>query len=135
MILKLALAGGSSGVTPVSRQDIRLRAPDGTMIDLPSQSEFRGVRGSMQVAFRQENAWGPPASRFVGRLTRVEDWFFSPVGQTSHRETVHPSSLQYCSGPLVFKVPGGVQAGRWALVIDLEEMRAEIPFELNGATD
>jgi hypothetical protein len=132
MILKLALAGGSTGVTTVARQDVRLRAPDGTSIDLPSQAEFRGVRTSMSVAFRQEDVWGPPASRFAGSLARVEDWFFSPLGRTFHRETVHPSSFQYCSGPLVFSVPGGVQAGRWVLVIDLEEMRAEIPFELAG---
>jgi hypothetical protein len=33
---------------------------------------------------------------------------------------------------LVFQVAGGVQAGNWKLVIDLEEMRAEIPFVLVG---
>jgi len=35
-----------------------------------------------------------------------------------------------CSGPLVFSVPGGVQPGRWRLVIDLEESRVDLPFEL-----
>lgn len=131
MILKLALAGGSRGVTPVARENVRLRAPDGAMFDLPTQAEFQGVRGSMSMAFRQENIWAPPASRFVGSLRRVEDWFFSPRGQTSHRETIYPSSFQYCSGPLVFQVVGGVQAGTWMLIIDLEEMRAEIPFVLD----
>jgi hypothetical protein len=131
MVLKLAVAGGSRGVTPVARENVRLRAPDGVLFDLPTQAEFQGVRGSMSMAFRQENVWGPPASRFVGSLRRVEDWFFSPRGQTSHRETIYPSSFQYCSGPLVFQIPGGVQAGTWKLIIDLEEMRAEIPFVLD----
>jgi len=35
-----------------------------------------------------------------------------------------------CWGPLVFQVPGGVQPGRWRLVIELEESTADIPFEL-----
>jgi hypothetical protein len=40
------------------------------------------------------------------------------------------SSSQICSGPLVFKVPGGVQPGRWRLIIELQESRADIPFTL-----
>ncbi len=31
-------------------------------------------------------------------------------------------------GPLIFSVPGGVQPGRWRLVIELEESRPDIPF-------
>lgn len=131
IILKLALSGGTSGgVTTVSRDRIRLRTPDGVALDLPTQAEFRGVRGSMSSAFQQENAWGPPAARFVGSKRRVIDWFFSPPGTTFHRENVYPSTMQYFAGPLVFEVPGGVQPGEWKLIIDLEETRAEIPFVL-----
>jgi len=100
------------------------------MLDLPTEPEFRKVRGSMSMAFRQENAWGPAASRFTNSMGRFEEWFYSPPGKTFHREAIHPSSFQYCSGPLVFQVPGGVQPGAWKLIIDLEEMRAEIPFVL-----
>jgi hypothetical protein len=132
MILKLSVAGGRSGVTSVARENVHLKAPDGTVFDLPTEPEFRKVRGSMSMAFRQENIWEPAASRFTGSLRRLEEWFYSPPGQTFHRETIHPSSFQYCSGPLVFQVTGGVQAGNWKLVIDLEEMRAEIPFVLVG---
>ncbi len=130
LILKLSIAAGRSGVTSVSRKNVRLQAPDGSIFDLPTEAEFRGVRGSMQVAFRQENIWGPPASRFTGSLERIEDWFFSPSGAASYRETIHPSATQYCSGPLVFQIPGGVEPGEWTLIFELEEMRAEIPFVL-----
>jgi hypothetical protein len=40
------------------------------------------------------------------------------------------STFEECWGPLVFKVTGGVQPGRWRLVIELEESTADIPFEL-----
>ena len=33
-------------------------------------------------------------------------------------------------GPLVFHVSGGIQPGRWRLVIELEESAPDIPFEL-----
>jgi len=136
MMLKLALSAGTSGgVTPVARDNVRLHAPDGEGYELPTQTEFRGLRGSLAAAFRQEDAGGPPASRFVGSRRRVEDWFFSPPGATFHRDIVHPSAMQYVAGPLVFRVPGGVQPGRWKLVIDLEETRAEIPFVLGENSD
>ncbi|MEE4272640.1 MAG: hypothetical protein V2I67_13250 [Thermoanaerobaculales bacterium] len=130
MILKLSIAGGRGGVTSVARTSIHLEAPDGAVFDLPTEPEFRQVRGSMSMAFRQENVWGPAAARFTGSMRRLEEWFYSPQGRTSHRETIHPSPFQYCSGPLVFRVPGGVQPGSWKLIIDLEETRAEIPFVL-----
>jgi hypothetical protein len=132
LLLKLSVAGGLSGVTSVNRTGVRLQAPDGSIFGLPTQAEFLGVRGSMQVAFQQENIWGPPASRFTGSLERIEDWFFSPSGALPYRETIHPSSFQYCSGPLVFHVPGGVQPGGWMLIIDTAENRAEIPFVLGA---
>jgi hypothetical protein len=128
IMLKLSVAGGSTGVTSISRTDVHLRAPDGSRFDLPTQAEFRGIQGAMQAAFQQENVWGPPAARFSGSLMRLVEWFYSPSGATFQRETIHPSELQYCSGPLVFEVPGGVQPGEWTLTIGLDE----IPFVLGA---
>jgi hypothetical protein len=126
LILKFSVAGGSKGVTSVNQKDVRLRGPDGTIFGLPTQAEYRAVRGSMRVAFKQQNVWSPPASRFVGSLVRIEDWFFNPSGTVDYRETIHPSSAQYCSGPLMFQIPGGVQPGGWTLLIGPNE----IPFVL-----
>lgn len=36
---------------------------------------------------------------------------------------------------MVFAVPNGVQPGRWRLIIDLEESRADIPFELESTDE
>jgi hypothetical protein len=133
LLLKLSVAGGpAGGVTPVNRKNIMVQAPDGAITMLPSQAEFRAVRGSMEVAFQQENSWGPSASRFRNSYVRILEWFFSPPGATFHREFITPSARQYFSGPLVFQIPGGVQPGEWTLIFELEEMRAEIPFVLGG---
>lgn len=130
LILKLSVAGGLKGVTSVNQEEILVRAPDGTTYGLPTQAEYRTVRGSMRIAFKQENVWSPPASRFKGSLVRIEDWFYNPSGTVDYRETIHPSSAQYYSGPLMFQVPGGVQPGAWTLIIG----QNEIPFVL-GESD
>jgi len=126
LILKLSVAGGLKGVTSVNHKEVRVRAPDGSIFDLPTQAEYRAKRVSMRIAFQQENVWSPPASRFVISLTRIEDWFFNPWGTVDYRESIHPSAVQYCSGPLMFQIPGGVQPGGWTLIIGLNE----IPFVL-----
>jgi len=42
------------------------------------------------------------------------------------------NTFQLCSGPLVFRVSGGIQPGRWRLIIELEESRVDIPFVLES---
>jgi hypothetical protein len=36
----------------------------------------------------------------------------------------------FCSGPLIFAVPDGVQPGHWVLIIGLEGGDVQIPFTL-----
>lgn len=132
LVLKLSVSSGGGGVTPISRDGVSVLTPRGYALPLPTQTEFREALGSITMALKQENAWGPPASRFVGSLSRAENWFFSPPGAFIDRDTIYPSAFQYCTGPLVFRVPGGVQPGEWALVIELEEARVRIPFVLDG---
>ena len=38
----------------------------------------------------------------------------------------------WCSGALVFNVPGGVRPGKWVLIIGLEGNDVRIPFTLWG---
>jgi len=133
LLLKLAVAGGpAGGVTPVNRKNVMVQTPGGAIVGLPSQAEFRAVSGSMEIAFQQEDSWGPSASRFRSSYVRIMEWFFSPPGYTFHREFIAPSARQYFTGPLVFRIPGGVQPGEWTLIFELEGMRAEIPFVLGG---
>ena len=61
-----------------------------------------------------------------------DHWFFrDPFGGFAYDE-VSINTFQLCSGPLVFKVVGGIQPGRWRLIIELEESRVDIPFNLEA---
>ena len=114
----------------VSRENVGLITPGGYTVDLPTRTEFRQVSGSLRMALERTNAWQPPSSRFVGSIAPCGEWFFSPPGSQNHREIVSPSGFQYCTGPLIFQLPGGVQPGRHVLTIHLEESTVKIPFVL-----
>ncbi len=130
LILKVSIAGSSGGVTAVDRDEVRVRSPAGEVIELPSQSEFREGLGSYRVALEREDAWGPASPRFEASMARAQEWFFSPPGIYVHRDTIYPSTFRYHTGPLVFRVPGGVQPGEWTLIVDLEETKVRLPFVL-----
>jgi hypothetical protein len=84
------------------------------------------------MALQRDNTWEPASSAFERSLTRSAEWFFSPPGDFFHRDTIYPSNFQYCTGPMVFRVPGGVQPGEWTLMIDLEESKVRVPFVLEA---
>jgi hypothetical protein len=130
LILKVAfMAGRTSSL--VKLENIRARTPDGYAIPPMDQMEFRKVYGQLRMALSQSNAWAGPSSRFMGTRDPCGLWFISPPGALSPRHTkIYPSRSQVCFGPLVFRVPVGVQPGPWALIIDLEETRAKVPFKL-----
>jgi hypothetical protein len=48
------------------------------------------------------------------------------------RTAVNVTKNDYCAGLLYFPVRGGVQPGRWKLVIEFEESQAVVPFTLEA---
>ena len=132
LILKVSIAGGAAGVIEVERSAVRVQSPAGEVYQLPTQSEFREGLGEYRMALQRDNTWEPASSAFERSLTRADEWFFSPPGSYFHRDTIYPSNFQYCTGPMVFRVPGGVQPGEWTLMIDLEESKVRVPFVLEA---
>jgi hypothetical protein len=132
LILKLSIAGQYRAVTPVEMEAVRMRTPQGHDIALPDQAEFRRNSGSIRHGLESVNAWSYPSERFVASRRACGEWFYFP-SSFYQRTTLYVSPSQFCTGPLAFRVPGGVQPGRWVLMIDLEESVVRIPFELGNA--
>jgi len=130
MILRVAITSGSTS-SLVKAEDIRVRTPDGHAVPPMDQTEFRKVFFQLRMALSQSDVWAMPSSRFVGTRDPCGLWFVSPPGSRfPHSTEIRPSRSQVCFGPLVFRVPAGVQPGPWALIIDLEETQAKVPFML-----
>jgi hypothetical protein len=132
LVLHLAVAGASGGPVAVSRDAISVQTPRGATIGLATQEQLRRVHQSLRMALTSYDAWQPYSHRFDRSLRPCGEWLFSPPPSLDFTETVYPSRQRFCTGPLLFQVPGGAQPGRWHLVIELEESTPRIPFDIES---
>ena len=117
-----------SGPNVVSRDDISIRTPDGRRLALISQNEYRRSFARLRIPVERTLEFLPLLYRYLPTRLPCDRWYLvSPPANIAFDE-IPINSSQTCSGPLVFSVPGGVQPGRWRLIIELEESRADIPF-------
>jgi hypothetical protein len=133
LILAVELtASAGAGRSVVNRSDIAVIAPDGHRMALVSQEEFRENYAEYRVALERALRSLPILGRYDRSQMACDRWFLvGPFGGFAQDE-LPVNTFQVCSGPLVFRVIGGVQPGRWRLIIDLEESRVDIPFELEA---
>jgi hypothetical protein len=125
-------ASSSGGRAVVNRGDISAITPDGRRLALLSQEEFRENYGAFRIAVDRALRSLPILGRYDRSEFPCDRWFLAdPFGGFAYDE-VPVNTFQLCSGPLVFRVSGGIQPGRWRLIIELEESRVDIPFELEA---
>jgi hypothetical protein len=117
-----------SGPNVVSRNDISVRTPDGRRLALISQDEYRRSFARLRIPVERSLEFLPLLYRYLPTRLPCDRWYLVSPPENIAFDEIPINSSQTCSGPLVFSVPGGVQPGRWRLVIELEESRADIPF-------
>jgi hypothetical protein len=123
-------AAPGAGVVTVSRSDIVVVTPDGRSLALVEQSDFRASYGGFRVRLERALAILPVLARYDTSRMPCDRWFLADPFAGFAYDQVFVNTFQVCSGPLVFHDPGGVQPGRWRLVIELEESTIDLPFEL-----
>lgn len=121
-----------AGSVDVNRFDISVITPDGRRLALVSQNEFRENYGQFRIRLERGMAILPILGRYETATMPCDRWFLEGPFGSFAVDTVNVNTFQVCSGPLVFQVPGGVQPGRWRLIVELEESRADIPFEIEA---
>ena len=125
-------AAAVGGRTVVNHSDISVFTPDGRRLVLVSQEEFRENYGDIRVAVERSLRSLPILGRYDRSQMPCDRWFLQdPFGGFAYDE-IPVNTFQVCSGPLVFRVVGGVQPGRWRLIVELEESRVDIPFNLEA---
>jgi len=131
LILAVEFMGSTqSGPTTISRADISARSPDGRRLALVSQEEYRKNYGRIRIAVERTLSYLPILGRYDRSQMPCDQWFLEDPGGGFARDRLPINRFQVCSGPLVFRVSGGVQPGRWRLVVELEESTADLPFVL-----
>ena len=134
LVLVAWLSGGRSATTVIDRDAITLRGPNGTRYPLPSQQAFREAFPGILSSLRSVDLAYPPGRGFAGERRPCGRWFLAAPFEGFAYDTVDVSPFHFCSGLLVFLVPGGVQPGPWVLEIDLPESKVRVPFVLGQET-
>jgi len=130
LILDAALTGERSESTEVKLSDVSVRTPDGRRIPLMTQKEFIEAYPKLQSMLRRAAIASEPLEATRGGKRQCDLNFLRIPGTGSTRDAVWINQNQLCVGMLVFPVEGGVQPGRWKLIVELEESSLEIPFDL-----
>ncbi len=130
LMLEMALSSPAGEKATIERSTIYVRTPAGDRVPLATQEEFGKAFGGLQPFLRQADIVRDPMDYFPpSRLDCGLDFFAAPGTQVVF-DQVSLNDRRACQGRLFFRVPGGVQPGRWVLDIDLEETTVRIPFTL-----
>jgi hypothetical protein len=133
LVLAVELRSTSrSGPVTVSRSDVSVRTPDGRRLALVDQDTYRTNYGRVRVAVELAVAALPTLGRFDTAQMPCDRWFLTDPFSGFAYDDVSVNTFQTCRGPLVFFDSGGIQPGRWRLLIDLEESTADIPFDVEA---
>ena len=120
-----------AGPVDLHRDDISIRTPDGRRIELVDKQDYFKNYARLQIPVDRTLDYLPLLYLYQPSRAPCGRWFLEAAPQRISFDEINLSSARTCSGPLVFKVPDGVQPGRWRLVFELEESRPDIPFVID----
>jgi hypothetical protein len=130
LILEMAISSPAGTSAKVERDNVWVKAPDGVKIPLATQESFGQAYSKMRNVIAAADIARDPLEYFPPSRRPCLVQFFVPPGAGVAYDSVSVNDRRACQGRLFFKVPGGVDSGRWTFGIDLEESTVRIPFEL-----
>lgn len=130
LIVDLALTGLRSEAIEVRQEAISIVTPDGRRVPLPTQKEFIAAYSEVQSAVRRAEIASQPLEATRGGRRPCELNFLRLPGSGVTRDAIWINQRELCVGKLAFPIAGGIQPGRWRLVIELEESSLDVPFNL-----
>jgi len=130
LILEVALTSPNGQSATIKRENVFVRTPSGQRIPLATQREFNEAYGGLRPTLQKAAVSRDPMDYFnASRRDCALGFFTTPGGGVSFDELTL-NDRRGCQGQLFFRVPGGIQPGRWVLGIDLEESEIRVPFPI-----
>lgn len=130
LMLEMAVTSPPGQTARIERGNVSLRTPGGATVAMATQREFNEAYASLQGFIRKADIVRDPMDYWPPRKEDCPIQFFVAPGQGVSFDEVSVNDLRACQGRFFFEIPGGVQAGRYVLTIDLEESEVRIPFTL-----
>jgi len=132
LLLEVAMTSPLGQSAKVERSDVSVRTPAGTKVPLATQKEFGEAYSSLRPFLTAADIARDPMDYWPPRKQSCEIQFFVQPGAGVAFDEVNLNDFRACQGRFMFKIPGGVQPGRYVLTIELEESEIRIPFTLSG---
>jgi hypothetical protein len=132
MLLELALSSPVGASARFTRENIWVRTPDGVRVPAASQKAFGEAYAGLRSQISQANVVRDPMDYFPPNRQLCSIQLFVAPGEGVAFDEVTTNDRRACQGRLFFSIPGGIQAGRYVLGIDLEEDEIRIPFDLEA---
>jgi hypothetical protein len=130
LLLEVAVTSPPGQTARIKREAISVTTPTGSTIPLATQREFNEAYSSLQGVLRAADVMRDPMDYWPPRKEDFPMKFFVQPGQGVAFDEFSVNDFRTAQGRFLFEIPGGVQAGRHVLDIDLEESEVRIPFTL-----
>ncbi|MCG6927781.1 MAG: hypothetical protein LJF30_21055 [Acidobacteria bacterium] len=135
MVLEVGvtLQQGVSGQT-LRRSDIALLTPDGKVVTLASQEDFREA-GYLTALNRRASVARDPVDYFPASVRSAcrLSFFANPTGDSSARlaqDELELGSQRACVGRLYFHLPDGIGLGPYTLGVKFTRTMVRVPFRI-----
>jgi hypothetical protein len=130
LILEVAVTSPNGQSADIKRDDVFVLTPSGQRIPLATQREFGEAYGGLRSTLQKASITRDPMGYFKPSREACDLGFFTDPGGKVVFDELSLNDRRGCQGQLFFRVPGGIQHGKWTLGIDLEESDVRIPFKL-----
>ena len=131
LLLEIAMTSPPNQTARILRSNVSIKTPAGNVVPMATQPEFNEAFRGLQAYIRAADVVRDPMDYWPQRKQNCAIRFFVAPGEGVAFDEVTVNDFRACQGRFFFKIPGGVQPGRYVLTIDLEEseIRVPIPFE------
>lgn len=130
LLLEMAVTSPPGQTARIKRENVSVTTPAGATIPLATQREFNEAYAPLQGFLRAADVVRDPMDYWPPRKEDCPIQFFVQPGEGVSFDEFSVNDFRACQGRFLFEIPGGVQAGRYVLDIDLEESEVRIPFTL-----
>lgn len=128
LLLEVAATSPPKQTAVMKREKISVKTPSGETVLLATQREFNEAYGTLQSMLQAASVVRDPMDYWPPRKDFCEIRFFREPGTAVSFDEVSINDFRACEGRFLFNIPGGVQAGRYVLVMDLDKSTVEIPI-------
>jgi len=132
LLLDVGVTGAHNRSATIERNRVFVRSPAGRRYPLASQREV--AEGGQELAnlTRRADVLGRALPGFPGARQPCRFDFFIPRGvrRGVAFDSVSVNDGRACFERLHFRVPDGVEPGRWVLGFDLERSEVRVPLDL-----